>query len=182
MFPQKESWRASALSLACSFRRKSVVQFLLTLNPDVHVINESGLGVIHATIGLSEQLSESKERDTADILKLLVNHHPPLIQSMDKQKRQPLHYCAMTGNYRAAQYLLSVDRGTINATDSSKKTPLYHICEHHSPNKKLLELLLRDGGHFATRNRPRMKDVRLAKVKKMLDEVELKRKLTLTPE
>ena len=182
MFPQKESWRASALSLACSFRRKSVVQFLLTFNPDVHVIDDTGLGVIHATIGLSEQLSESKEQDTAGILELLVNHHPPLIRSMDKQKRQPLHYCAMTGNYRAARYLLSVDRGRINVTDSSKKTPLYHICEHHSPNKKLLELLLQNGGHFATRNRPRMNAVRLAKAKRMLDEVELERKLTLTPE
>lgn len=180
MFPQKESWRASALSLACSFRRKSVVQFLLTFHPDIHIIDDSGLGVIHATIGLSEQLSESKERDTADILKLILNHHPSLIRSMDKEKRQPLHYCAMTGNYRAAQYILSVDRGRINATDSSKKTPLYHICEHHSPNSKLLELLLLNGGHFATRSRPRMNNVGLRKVKKMLDEVELKRKLTLT--
>ena len=54
-----------------------------------------------------------------------------------------------------------------------KKTPLYHICEHHSPNKKLVKLLLlKNGGHFETRDRPRMQDVRLAKVRKLLDEEE----------
>ena len=175
---QKESWRASALFLACTFRCKSVVQFLLTSNPNVDVIDDSGLGVMHATIGLSEQLSVVTEQDTADILELLVNHHPSLIRSKDKQKRQPLHYCAMTGNYRAAQYILSVDPSRINATDDCKKTPLYHICEHHSPNKKLVELLLQRGGDFETRNRPMMKDVRSAQARKMLDDEENKRQLT----
>lgn len=175
---QKESWRASALFLACTFRRKSVVQFLLTFNPNVHVIDDSGLGVVHATIGLSEQLSMVTEQDTADILELLVDHHRSLIRSKDKQKRQPLHYCAMTGNYRAAQYILSVDSSRINATDGKKKTPLYHICEHHSPNKKLVELLLQYGGGFETRNRPMMNDVRSAQARKMLDDEEKKRQLT----
>lgn len=135
---------------------------------------------MHATIGLSEQLSEVKEQDTADILEVLVNHHPPLIRSADKEKRQPLHYCAMTGNYRAAQYILSVDRSRINAADSSRKTPLYHICEHHSPNKKLVKILLQNGGNFGSRNSPIKKDVRLQKVKKMLDDEGKTRKLTLS--
>ena len=134
---------------------------------------------MHATIGSSEQLSEVQERHTADILELLVNYDSSLVRSKDKQRQQPLHYCARTGNYRAAQYILSVDRGMINTTDSSKKTPLYHICEHHSPNKRLVQLLLLSGGHFETRNRPRMEGVRLAKVKRMLDDEEKKRKLTL---
>ena len=85
----------------------------------------------------------------------------------------------MTGNYCAAQYILNVDRSRINAIDSSKKTPLYHICEHHSPNKRLVKLLLDKGGNFGTRNRPRMKDVRLEKIKRMLDDEEKARKLTL---
>ena len=135
---------------------------------------------MHAAIGLSEQLSEVKERDTTEILKLLVNHHPLLLRSLDNQNRQPLHYCAMTGNLRAAEYILSVDRSRINATDSSKKTPLYHICEHHSPNKKLVKLLLDNGGHFDKKNRPKMQDVRLTKVRKLLDEAERTRKLTLS--
>lgn len=142
------------------------------------MIDDSGLGVMHAAIGLSEQLSEVKERDTTEILKLLVDHDPPLLRSLDKQRRQPLHYCAMTGNLRAAEYILGVDRSRINATDSSKKTPLYHICEHHSPNKKLVKLLLKNGGHFGTRNRPRMQDVRLAGIGRLLDEAESTRKLT----
>ena len=86
----------------------------------------------------------------------------------------------MTGNFCAAQYILNVDQERINAIDSSKKTPLYHICEHHSPNKRLVKLLLHNGGDFGTRNRPRMKDVRLEKIKKMLDDEEKVRKLTLT--
>ncbi|CAF9909963.1 hypothetical protein IMSHALPRED_008517 [Imshaugia aleurites] len=176
---EKESLKASALFLACIFRRISLVQLLLPFNPNVFVIDESGLGVMHAAIGLSEQLSDAKEKATAKILELLVDYHPPLIRSADKEKRQPLHYCAMTGNYRAAQYILNVDRNRINATDSSKKTPLYHICEHHSPNKRLVKLLLQNGGDFGTRNRPRMKDVRLEKIKKMLDDEEKTRKLTL---
>ncbi len=179
MILQKESWKASALFLACSFRHKSLVQSLLSFNPNVCVIDPSGLGVMHAAIGLSEQLSEIKEQDTADVLKLLVDYHPSLIRSTDNEKRQPLHYCAMTGNYRAAQYILTVDQSRINATDSKKKTPLYHICEHHSPNKRLVKLLLHKGGSFGTRNRPRMKDIRLEKIKKMLDDEERTRKLTL---
>ena len=179
---QKELWRASALFLACTFRRKSVVHFLLTFNPNVHVVDDSGRGVMHATIGLSEHLSVVTEQDTADILELLVNHHRLLIRSKDKQERQPLHYCAMTGNYRAAQYILSVDSSRINATDSKKKTPLYHSCEHHSPNKKLVELLLHYGGGFGTRNRPMMNDVRSAQARKMLDDDENKRQLRRKPE
>ena len=179
---QKESWRASALFLACTFRRKSVVQSLLTSKPNVHIIDDSGLGVMHATIGLSEQLSVVTEQDTADILELLVNHKPSLIRSKDKQKRQPLHHCARTGNYPPARYILSADPSRINATDGSRKTPLYHICEHHSPNKKLVELLLQRGGDFGTRNRPTMKDVKLAQARKMLDEEEKKRQLTRKPE
>ena len=135
---------------------------------------------MHAAIGLSEQLSEAKERDTTKILKLLVSRQPLLLRSLDKQKRQPLHYCAMTGNLHAAEYILSVDRSRINATDSSKKTPLYHICEHHSPNKKLVKLLLENGGHFGTNNRPKMQGVRLTKVTKLLEEAETTRKLTLS--
>lgn len=142
------------------------------------MIDDSGLGVMHAAIGLSEQLSEVKERNTTEILKILGRHDPLLLRSLDKQRRQPLHYCAMTGNLRAAEYILGVDRSQINATDSSKKTPLYHICEHHSPNKKLVKLLLKNGGHFETRNRPRMQDVRLAEIRKLLDEAESTRKLT----
>lgn len=177
---ERESWKASALFLACSFRQKSLVQPLLLLNPNVNVIDHSGRGLVHATIGLYEQLSETKEQDTVDILKLVIDRHPRLIKSTDKEKRQPLHYCAMTGNYFAAQYILTVDRTRINATDNRKKTPLYHICEHHTPNKRLVKLLLQNGGNFATRNRPRMKDVRLEKIKKMLDDEEKTRKLTVS--
>ena len=179
MVLQKDSWKASALFLACNFRQTSVVQFLYLIYPTVHVIDQSGLTVMHATIGLCEQLSETKEQDIADILKLHVDHHPQLIRSSDNEKRQPLHYCAMTGNYLAAQFILTVDQSRINATDNKKKTPLYHICEHHSPNKRLVKLLLQHGGNFATRNRPKMKDVRLEKIKRMLDDVERTRKLTL---
>ena len=136
---------------------------------------------MHATIGTSEQLSEPKEQAAADILQLLVKHDPSLICSVDKDKRQPLHYCAMTGNYRAAQYILKVDPSTINAADSSKKTPLYHVCEHHSPNRRLVKLLLQNGGNFGTKRRPSMEKAKLLKVKKMLEEEENKRKLPLSP-
>ena len=179
---QKESWKLSALFLACSLRRTSIISFLLSLNPNVCAINESGLGVMHATIGLSEHLSEAKEQASADILKLLEDYHPHLIRSRDRENRQPLHYCAMTGNYRAAQYILRVDRGRINATDKAGKTPLYHVCEHHSPNKRLVKLLLQNGGNFGTKRRPTMKGMRLALIKTMLNEEEEKRKLTLTPQ
>ena len=135
---------------------------------------------MHATIGTSEQLSEAKEQAVADILQLLVKHDSSLISSVDKDKRQPLHYCAMTGNYRAAQCILKVDPSRINAIDSSKKTPLYHVCEHHSPNRKLVKLLLQNGGNFGTKRRPSMEKAKLKKVKKMLEDVEKRRKLTLT--
>ena len=179
---QKESWKLSALFLACSLRRTPIIPFILTLNPNVCAINESGLGVMHATIGLSEHLSEAKEQACADILKLLEDHHPQLIRSRDRENRQPLHYCAMTGNCRAAQYILNVDRGRINATDKAGKTPLYHVCEHHSPNKRLVKLLLQNGGNFGTKKRPTMKGMMPALIKTMLDKEEEKRKLTLPPQ
>ena len=135
---------------------------------------------MHATIGTSEQLSEPKEQAAADILQLLTKHDPSLTRSVDKDKRQPLHYCAMTGNYRAAQYILEVDLSRINATDSSKKTPLYHVCEHHSPNRRLVKLLLQNGGNFGTKRRPSMEKAKLVKVKKMLEDEEKRRKLTLS--
>lgn len=176
----QESWKASALHQACSFRRKSLVEILLSFNPNIHVFDQSGLGVMHATIGTSEQLSEPKEQAAADILQLLADYDLSLICSVDKDKRQPIHYCAMTGNYRAAQYILKVDRSRINATDSSKKTPLYHVCEHHSPNRRLVKLLLQNGGDFGTKRRPSMEKAKLKKVKKMLEDEEARRKLTLS--
>ena len=135
---------------------------------------------MHATIGTSEQLSGPKEQAAADILQLLAEHDRSLICSVDKDKRQPIHYCAMTGNYRAAQYILKVDRSRINATDSSKKTPLYHVCEHHSPNERLVKLLLQNGGDFGTKRRPSMEKAKLKRVKKMLEDEENRRKLTLS--
>ena len=178
---QKESWLVSALFLACSLCRTSLVEILLALKPDVFIVNESGLSVMHAAIGASEQLCEIKEQATADTLKLLAAHEPSLIRSTDKERRQPLHYCAMTGNLRAAQEILKIDRKRINATDSSKKTPLYHICEHHSPNKKLVKLLLRCGGDFGAKRNPLMNNPKLRGIKKMLDDEEKTRKLTLPP-
>ena len=135
---------------------------------------------MHASIGTSEQLSELKEQAAADILQLLTKHDRSLICSVDKDKRQPLHYCAMTGNYLAAQYILTVDPSGINATDSRKKTPLYHLCEHHSPNRRLVKLLLQNGGNFGTKRRPSMEKDKLKKVKKMLEDEEKTRKLTLS--
>ena len=176
---QKESMKFSALFHACSLRRESIVSILLSLNPNVYATDESGQGVMHATIGLSEQLCEIKEQAAADILKLLEDHHPRLIRSTDREKRQPLHYCAMTGNCRAAQYILNVDRERINATDRERKTPLYHVCEHPCPNERLVKLLLQHGGDFGTRRRPKMKGIKLAPIKKMLDEEEKIRSLTL---
>ena len=136
---------------------------------------------MHVTIGASEQLSEAKEQATADILKLLVDYHNPLIHSTDMERRQPLHYCAMTGNYLAAQYILRFDQTRINATDSRKKTPLYHICEHHSPNRGLVKLLLQKRGNLGKRPRPPMEGARLREIKKILDKEEKTRKLTLPP-
>ena len=176
---QREVWNASALFLACSSRRKSLAEKLLRYNPNVSVIDEEGLSIMHATIGDSEQLSKAKEQASAEILELLVKWHPSLISSRDKEKRQPLHYCAMTGNCCAAEYILRTDRTTVNATDNRWKTPLYHICEHHSPNKDLVKLLLRKGGNFGKRNRPTMNHVSHWGIKKLLDEEGKKRNLTL---
>ena len=177
---QKELWKLSAIFLACSRRRKSIVPFLLSLKPNVCAIDESGLGVMHATIGLSQNVCDAKEQAIADILKLLVDRHPQLIRSTDRENRLPLHYCAMTGNCRAAQYIISVDRDRMNAIDRERKTPLYHACEHPSPNKRLVKLLLQYGGNFGIRKRPKMKDnIRLAPIKKLLDEEEKKGSLTL---
>ena len=85
----------------------------------------------------------------------------------------------MTGNYYAAKYLLEEAPGIVNLTDANKKTALYHACEHHSPNERLVKLLLEKKGTFGKRPRPKLQNhPRYQKIRRMLDEVEKRRSLS----
>ena len=85
----------------------------------------------------------------------------------------------MTGNYQAAKYILNVDPSVINLPDGNKKTALYHACEHHSPNERLVKLLLEKKATFGKKRRPSVKEVRYQQIRRMLDDAQ-KRGRSLT--
>ena len=118
--------------------------------------DERGLGVVHSTIGTAEDVIERPE--VIKILKMLIQHRAS-VSAADhtKEERCPIHYCAIFGNYKAAQLLLSEDVRIINQSDKDGKTALYHACAHHSPNPDMIELLLLKGATLGGRKLPRMK-------------------------
>ncbi|KAL9635701.1 MAG: hypothetical protein Q9164_003298 [Protoblastenia rupestris] len=166
-----ESRKASALLLACCYRRKEIVRFLLSSHTAIDLTDDEGLGVLHHTIGKSDILYESVLRNVLDILRVLVEHNAR-VSITDKSRKLPLHYCAMTGNYRAAKYLLRVAPDVVNLADGDRMTALYHACVHHSPNEKLVKLLLSKGATFGTRGRPSLTKVRYQRTRRMLDEAQ----------
>ena len=177
---QEESRKASALLLACRYRRTEIVRWLLSSHASIDLTDENGLGALHSTIGESEILVESRLHEVVAILKLLVQHNARVTATEDsKERRQPLHYCAITSNHHAASYILSVEPNVINLTDGNKKTALYHACEQPSPNEKLVKLLLEKKATFGKLSRPRLSNApRFQHIRSMLDREEKKRRLT----
>ncbi|KAL8703405.1 MAG: hypothetical protein Q9201_003408 [Fulgogasparrea decipioides] len=174
-----ESRKASALLLACRYRRRSIVKDLLSKRADTTVTDKEGLGVLHNAIGTSDSVDEAKEKQVVEILELLVEHHAPVeARDKSKQKQTPLHYCARSGNYHAAKYILGVDLAVINIKDAKEKTALYHACEHGSPNVKLVRLLLKYKATFATKGRPTLTKARHQHIEAILNEEEKERKLS----
>ncbi|KAL8721987.1 MAG: hypothetical protein Q9181_007588, partial [Wetmoreana brouardii] len=142
-----ESRKASALLLACRYRRPSIVQALLIKGADITVTDKEGRGVLHNVIGTSDSVNEARDKQVVKILQLLVKDYAPvnarLLNAREpKQKQIPLHYCARSGNHHAASYILSVDPAVVDIKDAKEKTALYHACEHGSPSGKLVKLLL----------------------------------------
>ena len=170
---QVESRKASALLLACRYRKKDIVRSLLSSDAAIDLTDDNGLGVLHCTIGKAEILNESLEGEIVDILRLLVEYKARVSTGDESElKQQPLHYCAMTGKCLAAEYILSVDPDVINLADGNGKTALYHACEHLSPKEKLVKLLLKKNATFGEKNRPNLHNVRHQRICKMLDNVQ----------
>ena len=140
----------------------------------------NGLGVMHSTIGQTGTVVESRLLEIVAILKLLVQHNARVTATEDsKQRRQPLHFCAISSNYSAAKYVLSVDPRVVNHTDGNKMTALYHACDQPSPNESLVKLLLERKATFGKRSRPKLGDApRLQNIRGILDREEKKRRLT----
>ncbi|KAG8531885.1 uncharacterized protein KY384_003521 [Bacidia gigantensis] len=84
--------------------------------------------------------------------------HRASVSAIDqtKEKLRPLHYCAQTGNYEGAKYILGRDQSCVNKPDARDQTALYHACVHHSPNEQLVKILLKQGANFGRRTRPKM--------------------------
>ena len=168
---QIESRKASALLLACRYRRTDLVKWLLSKKSSVDLTDEAGLGVMHCAIGECEILDDAQAQEIVNILRLLVQGRASTRAREDsKDHKQPLHYCAITGNYYAAHFLLGVDRGAVNLIDTQKRTALYHACDQPSPNERLVRLLLEKGGNFGQKSRPKMgNQPRYQRIRKMLE-------------
>lgn len=173
---QKESRKASALILACRYKRVEIVNAMISQRASLDVTDERGLGVLHCAVGESEIIDEARAKQIVTILTSLVAAGASVNASEDsRERRKPLHLCAITGNYYAAQYLLSIAPTCVNVADANKKTALYHACQHHSPNERLVRLLLEKKATFGSKGRPSLgKHPRFQKIRKMLDDAEKK--------
>lgn len=141
----------------------------------MRILDDTGLGVVHRTIGTSPQLSTSPK--VLEILDLLANKNVSMSSTDNSpHRRTPLHYCVITGNYEAAKFILRRSPGAANKIDRERKTPLYHACEDPSPHTRLIELLLEKGANFATKRRPRIESrEKKLKINDLLDRAESKR-------
>ena len=147
------------------------------MNADIHVYDDAGLGVIHCTIGTSQIIRPEIAIDINRTLKILVKNKASLLApAKTPLRRTPLHYCAETGNYDTAKYILEAKREAVNVVDNHKKTPLYVACEDNSPRNDLIQLLLDKGATFATKPRPKsLNNARRKTINEMLDEAHRKR-------
>lgn len=134
--------------------------------------DDTGLKAMHCTIGTVEDLTESPE--VVEILKLLVSCKAS-VSAADSttQKRCPIHYCAMTGNYPATKFVLSVNKKVVNQSDGHGRTALHHACTHHSPNLKVVKLLLKQGATFGKKGRPTLKGIKAMEINAMLKDAKM---------
>ena len=156
-----------------------MVEWLLKCDASLDARNDKGHGAMHCTVA-NEFIDESRAKESVSILKMLVSKGARIQAIEDSvEKRQPLHLCAITGNYFAAGYLLTIKPDIINSPDARGKTALYHACQQPSPSTKLVRMLLERGATFGKKSRPSLKgDVRLNKIRHMLTETEKERPLT----
>ncbi|KAL9595176.1 MAG: hypothetical protein Q9219_006599 [cf. Caloplaca sp. 3 TL-2023] len=148
-----ESRRATALLLACRHRRKNIVQYCLSLNPDTTLHDDYGLSALHATIGTAD--IEAEDPMIPDILRLLLdsNADPSLPDASDRGFT-PLHRAADTGNLDAVKLLLEYDKTSINAMDKQGKTALWYACSHPNPVMDMIKYLARKRGTFVDHRTP----------------------------
>ena len=119
------------------------------------MMNTRGRGVLHLVIGDTLHIEENRYTEIVEVLKKVVRsieRRTPsllddLIQQGDlKEGKLPLHYCAISGNLKAAGYLLKKRPNTINMTDRNGKTALYHAYENNQTN--LVRFLTGKKGNF----------------------------------
>ena len=147
--------RASALLHACEVRDQKIIESLLTHNPPLDMVNTRGRGVLHLILGdtlyIEEERYDKILKALKPVVKSIEKRTPSLLgdfleQGDLKERKTPLHYCAVSGNLVAARYLLKKHPILINMTDRNGKTPLHHAYESNQAN--VVRLLTAKKGTF----------------------------------
>ncbi|KAL8783695.1 MAG: hypothetical protein Q9213_004434 [Squamulea squamosa] len=151
--PKRDSRNATALLLACRLRRKSIVQYCLSLGADTSLCDDCGLSCLHAVIGTVDVGDDASK--ISDIINLLLEGEvDPSIPDSGERGFTPLHYAADTQNLGAVKALLKRDKTRINATDAQGKTALWYACLHPKPDMNVIKNLASKGGDFVDHRMP----------------------------
>ena len=105
--------------------------------------------MLHLALGIGKvNKDKSKMTNILNVVRLLYTHGAD-VNAPGESGLRPIHHCAKTINYEAAEYLL--DHGArINELDDKKRTALYHTTLDPNPHVEFVKMLSRRGGKLGT--------------------------------
>ncbi|KAF4528915.1 hypothetical protein B566_EDAN012615 [Ephemera danica] len=119
------------LMTACYVENYDAVTYLLTRRKCiVNIVNESGKSVLHY----------ASENKNIQILKLLIEHDPTLLNKKDFDASTALHAACKSDKYEAAKHLLIYSNCLVNIEDSMSKPAIHYAVQ--SGNIEIIKLLL----------------------------------------
>lgn len=76
----------------------------------------------------------------SNIVSILLNKHPELFDSVNKDGNNALHLCSYYGNYKLCELIVDKLPHMLNVPNNIGNTPLFYIIENHNLFDKLLKI------------------------------------------
>ncbi|MBS4168373.1 HEAT repeat domain-containing protein [Parachlamydia sp. AcF125] len=146
--------KETPLHVAVKGRFTSIVQLLLEYGADVKKLDSLHNNALHHAC--------QSQKDCVDIVKLLLQYEPTLMEAKNEDGQTPLHLAAFTGNEKSFACLLNQTTGQLQLDQQDKKgnTPLHlailgwseSSIKGKDPYCKIIEALVKKGADLNALN------------------------------